>query len=223
MYETGLITYGRELGRYPIIDARTDDNHEMHNNSEWIFTRNRIVRANGNAANHVQWWEASTVQNPTGNASPPSAPNALKSLVLMDQWLAAVEADKSTATHEAKVAKAKPAAARDVCMVGGQEHEWTKGSVCDQQFTYTGLTRMVAGGPNTNDVLKCQLKPLNRTEFKASFTDVQWARLQQAFPDGVCDYTKPGVAQQPPKAAWLTFASGPGGTPLPAPPVAREQ
>src|SRR5262245_16801529 len=166
MYETGLITYGRELGRYPIIDARTDDNHEMHNNSEWIFTRNRLLRSNGNTANQVQWWEASTVQNPTGNVSRPSAPYALKSFMLMDQWLAAVEADKSDVPREQKLAKAKPADARDHCVVGGQEHEWTKGSVCEQQFSYTGLTRMVAGGPNTNDVLKCQLKPLNRADIK---------------------------------------------------------
>lgn len=223
MYETGLITYGRELGKAPIIDARTDDNHEMHNNSEWIFTRNRLRRTNGSAGLHVQWWEASTTPNPVGNVSRPSAPYALKSLLLMDQWLAAVEADKSEAPREAKLAKARPAEARDRCVVGGQEHDWTKGSVCDQQFTYTGLTRMVAGGPDTNDVLKCQLKPLNRAEIKATFSDAQWARLQKTFGDGVCDYSKPGVAQVPPKAAWLTFAGGPGGAPLPAAPVAREQ
>src|SRR5438034_5195306 len=37
MYQSGLITYGREIAKYPIIDARADDNFEMHNNSEWIF------------------------------------------------------------------------------------------------------------------------------------------------------------------------------------------
>jgi len=37
-------------------------------------------------------------------------------------------------------------------------------------------TRVVAGGPNTNDVLKCQLKPLNRSDYQATFTDAQWAR-----------------------------------------------
>ena len=57
MYQSGLITYGRELGKYPIIDARRDDNFEMHNNSEWMFTRFRLLRTNGNAANEIHWWE----------------------------------------------------------------------------------------------------------------------------------------------------------------------
>ena len=89
------------------------------------------------------------------------------------------------------------------------------------QFTYTGLSRMVAGGPTTNDVLKCQLKPLNRADYNVAFTDAQWARLQQSFPSGVCDYSKPGVMQQPPTAPWLTFAGGPGGMPLGPPPTAH--
>jgi hypothetical protein len=82
---------------------------------------------------------------------------------------------------------------------------------------------MAAGGPNTNDVLKCQLKPLIRAEYKVTFTDAQWARLQQTFADGVCDYAKAGVGQQPPTAAWLSFAAGPGGTPLGDPPSATER
>ena len=36
------------------------------------------------------------------------------------------------------------------------------------------------------------------------FTDPQWQELQQAFPTGVCDYTKPGVGQGP-TMTWLTY------------------
>ncbi len=220
MYRTGLITYGRELGKYPIIDARTDDNHEMHNNSEWMFTRFRLLRSNGNAANQVHWWEHSTVTNPTGNVSRPSPANALRSFDLMDQWLSAIEADTSSLPHAKKVTRNKPAAARDACFVGGVEYEWTAGSICDQLFTYTGLIRMTADGPVTNDVLKCQLKPLSRVDYNVVFTDEQWARLQATFPLGVCDYSKPGVGQAKPRA-WLTFADGPGGRRLGKPPVSH--
>ena len=38
-------------------------------------------------------------------------------------------------------------------------------------------------------------------------------RLGNALPTGVCDYRKPGVAQQP-SVPWMTFADGPGGQPL---------
>ena len=73
---------------------------------------------------------------------------------------------------------------------------------------------MTAGGPATNDVLKCRLKRLDRDDYKVTFTPAQWARLQQTFPTGVCDFSKPGVGQQPPIAPWLTFSGGPGGVPL---------
>ena len=44
-------------------------------------------------------------------------------------------------------------------------------------------------------------------------TDEQWQRLQGAFPDGVCDYSKQPVGQQA-SIPWVTFADGPGGRPL---------
>jgi len=54
------------------------------------------------------------------------------------------------------------------------------------------------------------------------FTDEQWAQLQKTFPDGVCDWSRPGVSQQP-TIPWQTYqdAGGSvvyGGRPLgPAP------
>ena len=73
-------------------------------------------------------------------------------------------------------------------------------------------------GPDTNDVLKCVLKPLNRAEYAVSFTDAQWTRLTQAFPQGVCDFTKAGVAQRRRRRRGSALASGPGGVPLGPPP-----
>ena len=55
--------------------------------------------------------------------------------------------------------------------------------------------------------MKCQLKPMDWTDYGAvQFTEDQKQRLQQAFPEGVCDWSKPGVEQQPPAGTWLTFA-----------------
>ena len=77
---------------------------------------------------------------------------------------------------------------------------------------------MVAGEPFTGDVLKCQLKPLDRSDYyPLQFTDDEWAQLEKTFPTGVCDYSKPGVDQQPTNP-WMTYQNGPGGQPLgPAP------
>jgi Tannase-like family of unknown function (DUF6351) len=52
--------------------------------------------------------------------------------------------------------------------------------------------------------MKCQLTPLRADDYPVLFTPLQWQRLQQAFPDGVCDYSKPGVAQRG-TVPWLTY------------------
>lgn len=103
----------------------------------------------------------------------------------------------------------------DACfMAGGVEGDLT----CNGTWTPYGNPRLAAGSPYTLDVVKCRLKPLSRADYAATFTDAQWATLQATFPDGVCDYARPGVSQQPPKARWLTFADRPGGRALgPAP------
>jgi hypothetical protein len=73
----------------------------------------------------------------------------------------------------------------------------------------------VAGGPLEENILKCQLKPLSASDYApAVFTAAQLARLNAAFPGGVCDWSKAGVGQQP-AISPLTFAGGPGGAPLP--------
>jgi hypothetical protein len=68
-----------------------------------------------------------------------------------------------------------------------------------------GDPRIAAGGPIANDVLKCQTKPLDLADYNVTFTEHQQERLREVFPDGVCDWTEPGVAQQPPMAPWLSF------------------
>ena len=107
---------------------------------------------------------------------------------------------------------------RDTCfMQDGAVNDLT----CKGSWQYYGAPRHVAGSPFSLDVVKCRLKPLTRDDYEVSFTADQWAQLQATFPTGVCDYSKPGVSQQPPKARWLTFAGGPGGEPLgPAPSAA---
>ena len=65
---------------------------------------------------------------------------------------------------------------------------------------------MVAGAPISDDVLKCQLQPLDRSSYPVAFTDEQWARLESLFGGGVCDYSAPGVAQVPLAGVWQDFS-----------------
>jgi hypothetical protein len=126
----------------------------------------------------------------------------------------------------------KPADAVDFCFLLADTSFTTPvfdTTVCDKDAPQAdGLGRLakrasprqVAGGPLAENILKCQLKPLSPVDYPSiTFTLPQWARMQAAFPDGVCDWSRPGVGQQP-AISPLTFSGGPGGVPLPPAPKA---
>jgi hypothetical protein len=69
---------------------------------------------------------------------------------------------------------------------------------------------MVAGESINTDQEKCRLKPLSASDYyPVTFTDQEWTELQQLFPHGVCDWSKPGVDQQP-TVPWQTYQDGAG-------------
>lgn len=128
---------------------------------------------------------------------------------LLDEWLKAVDADNSDDPLAAKLVRHKPAEARDGCFTGGQHVE--DDAVCDAAHSDNVMPRIVAGEPLTADVLKCQLKPPDPADcrkFNIEFSDEEWARLQAAFPEGVCDFTRPAsdIRHRWPADGWLTLA-----------------
>ena len=159
-----------------------------------------------------------------GTGLTPPGTMAFDAFLTMDQWLTTLKADTSGATIEAKVRSAKPASAADFCILPSdatQTVKVTNAATCDADpyLKPTFSPRQIAGGPRAEDVLKCQLKPLVRTDYAAgTFSDAQWARLQAVFSTGVCDWSKPGVGQQA-AVSPLTFSAGPGGAAMPAAPV----
>ena len=91
-----------------------------------------------------------------------------------------------------------------------EEEQTAFGPGACNTFYPAGTTpRMAAGGPLADDIAKCQLKPLNAADYGVSFTPEQWARLSAIFPEVVCDWTKPGVGQQPLAGTWLSFGPSP--------------
>ena len=73
--------------------------------------------------------------------------------------------------------------------------------------------------------MKCHLKPMRRDDYPATFTDEQWAELQAAFPDGVCDYSRRGISQRG-AISWLTYQDAHGdviygGKPMGPPPTSQ--
>ena len=64
----------------------------------------------------------------------------------------------------------------------------------------------MAGAPVTDDMLKCQLKPIAEADYlPVVFSAAEKARLAAVFPSGVCDHSLPGVSQRPLLGTWLRY------------------
>ena len=207
-YRSGAINEATHLSRVAIIDHAGPDPGAAHDYVHTWWMRDRIQKQQGHVRNHILWYGPAPLIGDLGWAN--------EAMLAMDRWLAAVEKDKSDKPLAQKIVDDKPADITDRCTA----------SVCEQYVaTRYGTPRTVAGGPKESDVNKCTLKPLVRDDYPVSFSDGDWARLQKAFPTGVCDWSKPGVGQQD-TVAWQTYQDADGkviygGRPLPAsvPPV----
>jgi hypothetical protein len=205
LHRTGQVTYGRQLGNVPELAIRGTNNNDYHYPFRTYVQRARLIAANGHADNHVFW------------TSKPSAASTFKA---MDRWLAAIEADTGREAASVKVVRNKPADLVTACWIGGVMQP--DQAACDVQYPYFREPRTIAGEASTIYTMKCQLKPLVRADyFTVAFTDAQWAALQGAFPEGVCDYSRPAVGFQE-NVPWLDYSAGPGGQPLPAVPASTK-
>ncbi len=144
-----------------IIDLRGNQNPagDIHSNWRSWGQRERLDHANGHHGNQVIWATA------TGGLTPGAA-LLRKAFVTMDAWLAAVEADGSGRSLEQKIVANKPSPAHDFCLnTNGATDaqildELPLGSVaCGVKFQSS--PRQAAGGPISENILKCSLKPLD--------------------------------------------------------------
>jgi uncharacterized tannase-like protein DUF6351 len=228
-YRAGIVASGENLGKLPIIDSRGFDEQGIHYIWRSFAERARLDEANdGNHGNQVMWRY--------GTGLLPATPAQIKAVTLnsfltMDTWLSnlTVTAPKETLNSvrsQDEVIDAKPATAFDLCYLTGDttfSTPVTDVAACDAdpRLARHSSPRQVAGGPLAENILKCQLKPLDPVDYTpVVFSPAQWARLEAVFPDGVCDWSLPGVGQQP-AASPLDFADGPGGVPLPPAPVSQ--
>ena len=110
-----------------------------------------------------------------------------------------------------KIDRSKPSDLVDACFTNkgtvkiAEQQVYQLNTTCNQLYPAFSTPRMVAGEPLANDVLKCQLIPIELSLYNVRFTAAEAAQLKAIFPQGVCDYTKPGVGQQPPDGTWQSF------------------
>jgi hypothetical protein len=207
-YRSGAINEGNNLDQVAIIDHAGPDPGLAHDYVHTWWMRDRLEREQGHLGNFVLWFGPSPLVGDIDWAT--------EAMLAMDRWLAAVEADTSSKPLAQKIVDDKPEDITDRCTA----------SFCEQYLaTRYETPRSVADGPKEGDVNKCQLGPLRREDYPLTITDADFARLQEIFPTGVCDWAKPGVGQQG-AVPWMTYQrrSGRvvhGGRPMPRPPRSK--
>ena len=210
-YESGRLTNGGGgLASTPIIDYRaySDDleNGDIHTRYHSFSMRERLRKANGRTDNHVM-----LVEDFRYGYYSTESPVLRYAIRQMDQWLNTLTGETFTDVSKSKVADAKPQGLVDSCWSRDREPKrivetQMQGSGrCDSMYPSPSAPRGVAGAPLAGDIVKCQLKPLDPDDYSISFNAGQVNQLHAIFPEGVCDYDRPGVDQTNFKGTWQTF------------------
>jgi len=203
-YRTGRVTHGGGgLARIPIIDLRRYSDlrpkGDVHLRYHSFSLRARLERANGTAANEVMLVGGDTPRGVLEDYA----------IAKMDEWLTTLAQDTGPGDALVKVLRARPADLTDACFTAtGERINETQtfgGGACHQLYPAFPSPRMVAGSPIAGDVLKCALKPVDFSDYRVSFTDPEKDRLHKIFPEGVCDWSRPGIEQQALAGSWLTY------------------
>ena len=195
VYSGGFLNslMGGGLATMPIITQRTnaDAVGDIHDQLEDQIIRARLIKANGRADNQIIWRSGSTS----------GIDMAALSLDLLSKWLDNIAADPAPLSPD-KVVRTKPADAADSCWdLNGRkivEPATTDPSTaCNKIYPYFSQPQLEAGQPLTRDILKCTLKAINFADYHVIFTAAEQAQLRSIFPDGICDYSQPGIGEQP--------------------------
>jgi len=230
-YRTGRVTHGGGgLASIPIIDYRAYSDDQVNeavtppvpvgDNHLRYFSfamRERLIKANGHADNQVMLVDdlrdqAGATKGRVNLYTPIRSALLAFAFGQMDQWLENLSVDTSDDPQIEKVLRAKPATLQEGCNTRGLNQVFIPetqtadpSSVCAGLYPVNSFPRGVAGESIASDIIKCRRKGVDVRDYQMDFAADQWARLEAIFPDGVCDWSKRGVAQRPPKGTWLSF------------------
>ncbi len=201
-YRSGRLNRGAgALASVPILHYRayTDGQGDVHDFLHDLQVRERLRQANGNADNQRIWVQADAL---------PLEPLRALALQTMTQWLDALQAQDPDTPPLTRVNRARPATAVDACWTAAGERidealDIAAPGQCLGLYPVHASPRLAAGGGLAEDVMVCARRPLERSAYRASFSDAQWARLEAVFAQGVCDWSQPGEGQQRVAGPWL--------------------
>lgn len=220
-YRGGRLTNGGGgLATTPIIDFRNYLDRraggDIHMRFHSFEMRDRLINANGHADNQVIVVVDTRFSCGFGSAFTCDNPALWEALDQMNEWLLDVQSDGRPLSAVEKVVANKPPGLVDACYTPDDppvkievEQTYDGPGVCNQLYPSFPAPRMVAGGPLAGDVIKCKLKEVDPRDYSVMFTSGEWARLQAIFPDGVCDWIRPGVEQQSLAGTFLSYGPSP--------------
>jgi hypothetical protein len=199
-YTSGHVFGGRL--DVPAIDHRQYMEREldMHNSHQSFAVRQRVLNQMGHSDNLVVWF-TDTIPNT------PKVSQTFEALALMDEWLMNIVANPG-----AGAAGNKPARAVDACYdrFGQLMHAGTDvwsgildaeaPGACTQAFPLYRTSRIVAGAPIEGGIYDCARKSVATAVADGTYapwvpTTAEIAQLEQIFPSGVCDYSRPDQAR----------------------------
>jgi hypothetical protein len=197
-YDTGRVTGRGALNQTAIIDNHPNldlvPNVDVHDDARPFMAAARMDAHLGGHGSLALW---------QGEPAPDDA------FAPLEQWLNAIDArgggDGSDAARAAAVAATRPSTASDRCTL--PRGIGVSGTApCSALAAST--PRMAAGGPKSEDVLKCSLKAVDPADYPSSVSANDLAALRHAFPAGVCNWGVPGVGETPSSRVWLSFGDG---------------
>ncbi len=192
-YESGMVFVGDI--EIPVIDWRhyLEEQLDMHNSHQSFASRQRMLDWDGDASNQVVWFTDARVTGPVSDQTP-------LAFQVMDEWMANIQARpwRSVAANKPDLA-VDSCFANDGSLLAAGSGVWDgirdggPLGACAAQFPVFGTSRTVAGGPITGRVFKCHLQSVASAVGKGLYglwaPDAgELARLEEIFPDGVCDY-----------------------------------
>lgn len=188
-YRSGHVFIGQV--DVPILDLRHYRDHELdiHHATASFAARQRIINAQGHADNQLIWMSHKNF-NPIADA-----------LELMDEWLGNMRenAERSIVANKPPHAVDKCFDARGEVIAEGADvwdGDWNQRPTgrCMTAYPRNKTSREVAGAPVSGDLFKCHLQSVAEAITAGVYGDIDMRpyqhRLEQIFPQGVCDYRR---------------------------------
>ncbi|MEM7281837.1 MAG: DUF6351 family protein [Pseudomonadota bacterium] len=192
-YAHGQVFLG--LVDVPVIDFRhyLEPDLDMHHVVASFASRQRIRKTMGRTDHHLIW-----IAHKDHNAIP-------RAFDVIDAWMENIRQNPESAPGDVR-----PITAMDSCFdnegeviaVGDTvwDGDWNDKPLgeCSEVYPSFSTSRMMAGEGVAGNIFKCALQPVSRAIERGVYGSVDISgyrtELETIFPDGVCDYTKPGYA-----------------------------